>query len=77
MVYNSIEDKRNCYGIEKISVSDEAFGKIMSLEPDVIDNVLDKVIIGQRDGNSPIDISSEVVEQAIKNQLKNIKCGFN
>lgn len=77
IVYDSIEKKRNCYGIDKISVSNEAVDKIASLDIDTIDSLLDKVIIGQRNGSEPISLSVEIISQAIKNKNSDVRCGFN
>ena len=77
MIFDSIEKKRNCYGIEAISVSEEAVDKITSLDFDSIDKVLDKVIIGQRNGSEKINLSVEIISQAINNEKSGIRCGFN
>ena len=77
MVFDSIEKKRDCYGIDKISVSDDAIDTITSLDYDVIEKVLDKVIINQRNGSAPINLSAEIISQAIKKEKSGIRCGFN
>jgi len=75
-IFTFIKSREEIYGISKIHISDDLLGTIMELGIDSAKNVLDRAIIGTRNGNGEIELKLDAVSEYIKETKTKFLFGF-
>ena len=71
-----VQERETTYGISSIKVNDELLGKFVTMDIDVVKNILDRAILFKRDGNVAIELTLENVSEFMKSSENNIGYGF-